>query len=86
MAYQRRTKQGDQPEQNDPEHATRTFDFELTRTDRLFEDSKPNYYNFSDSIKNEKCLQCGKEFKTRLKMLRQCTPKCMRDLLNSLTV
>src|SRR3990167_9564265 len=46
-AYVRRTKVGQEPGQNDPDIATRTFDFELTRTDRLFEDFKPNYYNFS---------------------------------------
>ena len=85
MAYRRRTKQGEQPEQNDPEHTTRTLDFSPTRTDRLFEDSKPGYYKFTD-LRSDKCLQCGKEFKTHLKLLRQCSPACMQKMLDSLTV
>lgn len=79
MAYRRRTKQGEQPEQNDPEHATRTL-FEPTRTDSLFEASKPNYYKFSDTINERECpIQgCGKKFKTRLQLLRYCSPAHQR--------
>lgn len=87
MAYRRRTKQGEQPEQNDPEHTTRTFDFELTRTDRLFEEHKPNYYSFNKKEFNRECILpgCNKDFKTHLKLLNFCSPKHMIEALNGLT-
>lgn len=85
MSYRRRTKQGEQPEQNDPEHR-QPEQKGLTRTDALFENYKPGYYKFGDNTHKEKCLQCGKEFKTSLNMLRQCSPECMRGMLDSLTV
>lgn len=83
MAYRRRTKKGAQPEQNDPEHTTRTLDFTPTRTDRLFEDSKPNYYRFSDEVKNETCVACDKNFRTRLSLLRYCSPACQKASLRT---
>lgn len=84
MAYRRRTKAGAEPEQNDPEHTTRTFDFELTRTDRKFEDAKPNYYSFDDEVFPRKCMHpdCEEAFKTRLKLLKFCSPEHMNETLS----
>ena len=95
MAYRRRTKQGEQPEQNDPEHTTRTLDFKPTRTDQAFEDSKPNYYNFDGQSYERTCIAlvgptkddkvCGKQFTTHLKLLKFCSPQHMSDTLNALS-
>ena len=75
---------GEQPEQNDPEHATRTFDLKLTRTDQLFEDHNRNYYNFSDKVYERECFlpSCGAKFKTRLRLLKYCSPKHYTDGLD----
>lgn len=76
MAYTRKLKQGEQqPEQKKPERPTRTWDFKLTRTDRLFEDSDPGYYIFNEQVLTRECLVCDKEFKTHLKLLKTCSPK-----------
>lgn len=87
MAYTRRTKAGNLPEQTDPEHATRTFDFELTRTDQLFEKHKPNYYTFDQHVYTEDCLalNCGKVFKSHLRLLRFCSPEHMVKTLDQLS-
>lgn len=85
MKYRRRTKQGEQPEQNDPEHAPRTLNFSPTRTDTQFEEGRPNYYNFSDELFERECTYCKKQFKTHLKLLEQCSPKCKQALLKALS-
>lgn len=79
-AYRRKTQSGQEPGQNDPDIVTRTIPG-LTRTDQLFENLKPGYYRFSDDTRTIACLQCGKQFKTHLKLLRQCSPKCMREMI-----
>lgn len=84
MAYQRRTKQGEQPEQKDPDFQPEQTRTGLTRTDSLFERSKPGYYKFNETAHEEKCLQCGKNFKTSLDLLRHCSPQHMLDTLNDL--
>lgn len=68
---------GDLPEHLEPEHEARTFDFELTKVDQMFEDSKPNYYNFSDEVFEVGCFlpECNEKFKTRLKLLKYCSPQ-----------
>ena len=81
-AYVRRTKVGQEPGQNDPDIATRTFDFELTRTDRLFEDFKPNYYNFSEKVFDKECLICSKKFKTRLQLAKTCSPAHFKEMMD----
>ena len=76
-AYRRRTKAGHSPDKNDPQvgqKATRTLDFKPTRTDSLFEKSKPDYYKFDKDTFNRSCLVCGKAFRTHLKLLRFCSP------------
>lgn len=85
MSYRRRTKSGAQPEQNDPEHATRTLDFAPTRTDRDFEDYKPNYYKFEDEVYERTCDVCDKKFKTHLKLLRQCSRSCYKKMGDALS-
>lgn len=84
-AYQRRTQAGQTPDKNDPDTQPGQVKG-LTRTDAMFETSKPSYYKFTDEVHSEKCLQCGKEFKTSLNLLRHCSPQHMLDTLNSLTV
>ena len=79
------------PEQKEPEHTTRTFDFSLTRTDQLFEDKKPGYYNFGVKVFERGCFLpgCDKKFKTHLKLLKYCSPKHYVDgldlIINSIT-
>jgi len=84
-AYRRRTKQGEQPGQNDPNYpdkSTRTLDFELTRTDLAFDEwqtsrGNPNYYNFDKEVFERVCFlpDCEQKFKTHLKLLKYCSPK-----------
>lgn len=88
-AYRRRTQTGQLPGQNDPDmdpDSRKVSDLKLTRTDSMFDKFKPGYYKFSENVKSEKCLQCGKEFKTSLTLLKQCSPQCMREMLDSLSV
>lgn len=89
-AYTRRTKAGQLPGQTDPvfnPDKAKVSDLRLTRTDRLFEDSKPNYYQYPlEDARNDVCLECGKRFTTRMKLLRNCSPLCIRTMLDSLTV
>ncbi len=82
-AYQRRTQAGQIPNP-DSQKPTRTWDFDLTRTDLAFEKNKPGYYNFTDELHKRKCMTCGKDFKTRLKLLNFCSPQHMEDALNGL--
>lgn len=87
-AYRRRTKKGGQPGQNDPNISPdkpKMSDLKLTRTDTLFEQKRPGYYIFGDKLNTRKCLECGKEFKTSLSMLKECSPDCMVKVLNGLT-
>lgn len=86
MAYKRRTKQGDLPEQIEPEQPTRTFNFKLSRTDRSFEDHKPGYYDFKNEEREEVCIVCDRRFKTRLKLLKYCSRKHMEQALNAMTI
>lgn len=82
IAYTRRTKKGEQPEQIDPEQPTRTFDFTLTRTDKEWEADKPGYYNFGAKEYTKNCFICKKEFKTHLQLLKVCSQKCKREFFN----
>lgn len=82
-AYTRRTKVGHQPGQNDPDITTRTLDFKLTRTDSKFEDYKSNYYKFGEIENKRKCQNCNADFKTRLELLKYCSPKCMKLAVQS---
>lgn len=84
-AYSRKLKVGHLPEQVG-QKPTRTLDFKPSRTDRLFEERNPGYYDFGDTDFERICTVCGRTFKTRLKLLRQCSPKCfvkMTDLLTT---
>lgn len=85
MAYTRRTKKGELPEQNDPEHIEIPTRTGLTRTDREFEEYKPGYYNFTDKVETRKCVMCEKDFKTSLPLLKVCSRKCQINLLKGLS-
>lgn len=87
MAYTRRTKKGQEPEQKQPEQPTRTFDFKPTRTDSLFEAKRPGYYTFSAKELSRTCVlpDCKKPFKTRLSLLKYCSPAHMDEGLDRIT-
>lgn len=63
---------------NEPEQtAEQVLGFRLTSTDQSFydramRDFQEPYYRFSDEIREEECIYCGKKFKTGLRMLRYC--------------
>lgn len=57
-----------------------------TKTDKEFQDYYsaiphlgPNWLTFSDDTRNPKCGQCGKQFKTRLRLLSYCSLKCKSE-------
>lgn len=56
----------------------------LTRTDSVFEKENPNYYNYGEEIKERNCFTCGKDFTTRLALLKFCSPKCETKALDDL--
>lgn len=78
MAYRRRTKKGDLPEQMEPEQPTRTHEL---KTDQLFEEYRPGYYEFDDKTYNRTCVLCGEKFQTTLGLLRFCSPDCQKDVM-----
>lgn len=57
----------------------------MTKTDRLFWDSKPGYFKFSDEIHNRVCIMCGAKFKTKLQLLNFCSPEDQTMFLDHLT-
>jgi len=90
MSYTRKLKQGEHlPEPEQPK-TTRTFDFELTRTDKLFQADaiKRNlgayWHTFGDTVLSKTCAVCDKPFKTRLKLLRYCSPTCRGKALTTI--
>ena len=55
---------------------------EKTKTDRLFEESKPGYWIFEDGEPWEReCWRCGDGFETRLELNRFCGPECKEKWL-----
>lgn len=79
IAYTRRLKKGEQPEQKEPEQPTRTFNFKPTRTDREFEKETPGFYNFHETEYDKDCFVCGEKFKTHLQLLKFCSLKCKKE-------
>ena len=81
IAYGRRTKKGEQPEQNDPilkpEHRSVT----KSDTDKLFEDLRPGYYVYDDAMYKKNCVLCGKDFETQMQLLRFCSPEHQRQIM-----
>lgn len=55
----------------------------LSDTDKLFEESYPGYYRFSDKTQDRICGVCSKQFKTRLPLLKYCSPNCRGDAINA---
>ena len=65
----------------------------LSKTDQLFQDDAikrdlgDNWLAFSPITRNPVCNHCQKAFKTRLPMLRYCSPECrskeMKGLVNA---
>jgi hypothetical protein len=83
-AYRRKIKAGQLPGQNDPILQPGQARTGLTRTDAKFEANKPNYYNYG-ALHKSKCQECGAEFKTRMELLRFCSPQHMEAALKSLS-
>lgn len=57
----------------------------VTETDQLFENKNPGYYKFEDEVFSRTCLICDKKFKTRLKLLKTCSPAHMTEMLDRLS-
>lgn len=47
-----------------------------TPTDRLFEEKKDNYFIYEDKSFDRKCAICKKDFQTRAKFRKFCSPNC----------
>ncbi len=56
----------------------------MTATDQTFEAAKPSYYVYEDEHE-ERCVLCGKKFKTRLSCNRFCSHAHQERLLCELT-
>lgn len=57
----------------------------MTSTDRKFEKRRPNYFVYDIPEAERRCHQCFRKFKTRLGLLKFCSPKCQRAKLESLS-
>lgn len=55
----------------------------MTVTDRLFESKHPGYYIFDTVEREPMCMTCFKKFRTRLMLLRFCSPSCQHKKLES---
>ncbi len=58
---------------------------ELTKADKLFEEHQPGYYRFGKEVFERRCLICDKKFKTKLQLLKTCSPEHMVELLDKLS-
>ncbi len=58
----------------------------MTETDALFNAHWDNYIFALPKAVERTCVQCGKEFSTRLAMNRYCSPLCKDITISSLTV
>lgn len=56
-----------------------------TDVDKEFEEHKPNYYKYGDTIRTVKCMVCGKDFQTSLNLLKTCNIAHQQELLLNLT-
>ena len=75
MAFTRRTRQGE-TEQILPTKPNKTYPNTPTRTDRLFEELNPSYYNYDKTEYEKVCVSCSKGFSTHLQLMKFCSPKC----------
>jgi hypothetical protein len=55
---------------------------DLTRTDKLFAESKPNYYIFERLRTGVTCIGCQKKFNTHLAYTHFCSPGCKKKVLS----
>ncbi len=53
-----------------------------TPTDAEFERKSPGYWIYGNEVKERKCWQCGKGYKTRLELNKFCGPKCKEKWLS----
>lgn len=57
---------------------------ELSKTDQLFENTKPGYYKYAGVLESRDCFNCNKRFSTRMTLLKCCSPSCQQSLLRAL--
>lgn len=96
MAYKRKANKPEHNSEENPNKSeqieTRTpkpeqaFRDSLTKADKTFYDRAMRdfgepYYKFGKTEHEEKCLHCGKDFKTTLSMLRFCSYEHYADAL-----
>lgn len=68
--------------QRDTERKLAGSTAKLTKTDQLFQDDAiarnlgEYWLSFSEIVREVNCNHCKKKFKTRLPLLRYCSPKC----------
>lgn len=56
----------------------------LTPSDQQLEQSKPDYYKFSEESWERKCLNCNKKFTTQLELNKFCSTECKQKTLDKL--
>lgn len=56
----------------------------MTKTDLKFDMDCIGYYKFDQPESKRMCIQCGADFKTRLELLKTCSPGCQQKLLKRL--
>lgn len=59
-----------------------TKEKEMTATDKLFDQDRPEWYIFeSGKMWERNCWKCGKKFTTQLEMNKFCSPQHKNDFL-----
>lgn len=56
-----------------------------TDVDNVFNNHKPGFYRFRDTVRDVKCIICGKRFKTSLELLKTCSIEHRDEVLRNLT-
>jgi hypothetical protein len=86
VAYNRNNRSVTKPdvtEKNVTENGTGNVTETMTKTDALFQQDAidrglgPDWLNMT-IIREPNCMNCGKRFKTRLALLKYCSPDCRR--------
>lgn len=56
-----------------------------SNTDEMFEAMRPGYYVFGREEREAICFTCYKKFRTRLELLKFCSPRCQKEKLSTFT-
>ena len=57
-----------------------------TELDAEFEKYNPNFYKYSDTVREDHCILCKKKFKTSLPALSACSVEHFEAILKKITV